>query len=180
MTRLRLRLILVAARLAGLALRRRASPERRARAEHGRDEIRPNGQSLVEFALILPVLLLLIVGVFDLARIVFDSTTLSSAVREGTRYAIVHGASSSSPTGPGAASYTAPGTDTTITTIVTRAAIGVNTPTVTAVWSSGDAYRGSPVTVAATFPFTPTLSSAFLGGALQVTLSASSTLDIQR
>ena len=140
----------------------------------------PEGQSLVEFALILPVLLLLIVGVFDLARIVFDSTTLSAAVREGTRYAIVHGAASSSPTGPGAASYSAPSTDSTITTIVTRAAIGVNTPTVTAVWSNGDAYRGSPVTVAATFPFTPTLSSAFLGGALQVTLSASSTMDIQR
>lgn len=137
------------------------------------------GQALVEFALILPVVVVLLLGVFDLARVVFASTTLSAAVREGTRYAITHGADSGAPTGPGAPSYTAPDTDTTITAVVRSHAIGVATPTVSAVWSGGDAYRGSPVTVTATSPFTPVLSAAFLGGALRVTLSASSSLDIQ-
>jgi len=138
------------------------------------------GQALIEFALILPVTLMLFVGVFDVARIVFTSTTLSHAVREGTRYAAVHGAASSAPTGPGAASYTAPSTDTTITAVVQAAAIGVSAPAVTAVWTSNDANRGSDVVVTATYPFVPILSTAFLGGALRVTLSASSALAIQQ
>ena len=138
------------------------------------------GQALVEFALILPVALLLLVGLFDLSRIVFYSTTLSQAVREGTRYAVVHGAASTAPTGPGAASYTGPNTDSTITAVVRGYAVGVPTPTVTAVWPSNNAYRGSDVFVTATFPYVPVLSQAFLGQALRVTLSASSALAIQQ
>ena len=54
-------------------------------------------QALVEFALILPVLLLLILGLIDIARAVEEENTLAFAAREGTRYAIVHGAGASSP-----------------------------------------------------------------------------------
>jgi Flp pilus assembly protein TadG len=54
------------------------------------------GQALVEFALILPVLLLLILGLIDIARAVEQENTLAFAAREGTRYAIVHGAGASS------------------------------------------------------------------------------------
>jgi len=55
------------------------------------------GQALVEFALVIPVLLLLILGLIDVARAVEEENTLAFAAREGTRYAIVHGAASSSP-----------------------------------------------------------------------------------
>ena len=47
-------------------------------------------QSLVEFALILPLVLFLILGFFDLGRAIFNYASLSNSVREGTRYAIVH------------------------------------------------------------------------------------------
>lgn len=47
------------------------------------------GQSLVEFALLLPLLMLLIMGLFDLGRAIFYYAVLNTAVREGTRYAIV-------------------------------------------------------------------------------------------
>jgi len=47
------------------------------------------GQSLLEFALLLPLLILLIMGLFDLGRAVFYYSVLNTAVREGTRYAIV-------------------------------------------------------------------------------------------
>jgi len=47
------------------------------------------GQSLVEFALILPVLLLLVMGVFDFGRAIFAFNTVSNAAREGARTAIV-------------------------------------------------------------------------------------------
>lgn len=47
------------------------------------------GQSLIEFALLLPLLMLIIMGLFDLGRAVFYYAILNTAVREGTRYAIV-------------------------------------------------------------------------------------------
>lgn len=43
------------------------------------------GQSLVEFALILPIFVLLIVGVFDLGRAFFSYIAITNAAREGTR-----------------------------------------------------------------------------------------------
>lgn len=47
------------------------------------------GQSLVEFALILPLFLVLIMGLFDIGRAVLYYAVINTAVREGTRYAIV-------------------------------------------------------------------------------------------
>ncbi len=139
-----------------------------------------HGQSLVEFALVLPVAVLLIVGIFDSARAVWLTTTLAAATTEGTRYAIVHGAQSSSPTGPGSSSYTAPTTDTVVEGVVRQYAVGVASMTVSATWPDGDAKRGSRVTVAAAAPFTPVLSQALLGGGLSVTLRGSSTLVIHQ
>ena len=51
---------------------------------------RHSGQSLVEFALIFPIIFLLITGFFDLGRAVFNYSALTNAVRQATRYAIVH------------------------------------------------------------------------------------------
>lgn len=48
------------------------------------------GQGLVEFALVLPILLLLIFAVFDLGRAVVLYTGLTNAAREGARLAIVN------------------------------------------------------------------------------------------
>ncbi len=133
------------------------------------------GQSLVEFALILPVILILLVGVFDLGRAVMLSETLNTAVREGTRYAIVHGALASPPSGP------APLTSTAVTAVVQQYAIGINsTLTVTNSYPDGNSYRGSRVIVTATTPFTPILSQVFTGGGLAVTLQAGSRMVIQQ
>ncbi|GAB4526497.1 MAG: hypothetical protein Kow0063_00810 [Anaerolineae bacterium] len=46
------------------------------------------GQSLVEFALILPILLLLILGIIEGARIIWAYITVQNAAREAARYAI--------------------------------------------------------------------------------------------
>ncbi len=48
------------------------------------------GQALVEFALVLPILLLLLVAIFDLGRAAFAYNTLTNAAREGARIAIVN------------------------------------------------------------------------------------------
>ena len=47
------------------------------------------GQTLVEFALILPIFLLLLVGIFDFGRAIYAYNTVSNAAREGGRLAIV-------------------------------------------------------------------------------------------
>jgi Flp pilus assembly protein TadG len=48
------------------------------------------GQSLVEFALVIPVFLLLLIGVFDLGLGVFSYNSVTNAAREGARLAIVN------------------------------------------------------------------------------------------
>lgn len=47
------------------------------------------GQSLVEFALVLPVLALVLMGIIDLARIVSADFIVSEAARDGARYASI-------------------------------------------------------------------------------------------
>jgi len=48
------------------------------------------GQSIVEFALIIPIVILAITVFIDLGRVVYSYSALSHAIREGTRFAIVH------------------------------------------------------------------------------------------
>ncbi len=45
------------------------------------------GQGLVEFALVLPLILLVIIVFIELGRIVYFYSALNNAVREGARYA---------------------------------------------------------------------------------------------
>jgi Flp pilus assembly protein TadG len=47
------------------------------------------GQTLVEFALILPIFILVLVGIFDMGRAVYAYNTISNAAREAVRLAIV-------------------------------------------------------------------------------------------
>ncbi|HEV8252728.1 MAG TPA: TadE family protein [Candidatus Limnocylindria bacterium] len=63
---------------------------------------KPRGQAMVEFALVFPIFILLLVGLFDFGRVVWVNDTLATAAREAVRYAIVHGGSASTlcPAGP--------------------------------------------------------------------------------
>ena len=138
---------------------------------------RDEGQALVEFALVLPVLLMLILGLFDVARAVWQENTLAYAAREGTRFAIVHGSASESPVTQ---------TDHAAAVDVVRAAaVGVGDITVTVTYP--DSVSGTPcndrgcrVAVDATAPFVPLPSQYLLNGAFQITLRGGSLLVIQR
>jgi Flp pilus assembly protein TadG len=59
-------------------------------SRRSRGHRRGRGQALVEFALVIPLFLLLLVGLFDLGRAVFAYNTLTNAAREGARTAIVN------------------------------------------------------------------------------------------
>lgn len=50
---------------------------------------RERGQGLIEFALILPVIVLVLFGLFDLGRGVFAANTLAQAARQASRTAMV-------------------------------------------------------------------------------------------
>jgi hypothetical protein len=53
--------------------------------EQGRKN-QTNGQSLVEFALVLPVLLLLVLGAMDVGRLFYTKIVLTNAAREGVNF----------------------------------------------------------------------------------------------
>ena len=138
-------------------------------------------QSLVEFALVLPIFLLLVTGIFDVARAVWQENTLAYAAREGTRYAIVHGASGNPIVGP-CTNCVNPATNNlgNVITAVTTNAIGVYNIDVTIDYPDGGNNRNQRVTVDATAPFIPLPSQYLLGNAFQITLRGGSQLVIQR
>ena len=51
---------------------------------------REDGQAMVEFALILPVFLLILCGIIDFGWLFYNQLSLNNACREGARYAVVH------------------------------------------------------------------------------------------
>jgi hypothetical protein len=57
----------------------------RPRSGHRREDER--GQTLIEFAIVLPVFMLIIFGLVDVGRLVYTNATLSQAAREGARLA---------------------------------------------------------------------------------------------
>ena len=128
------------------------------------------GQGLVETSLTLIVFFILVFGAIDVGRAVWNYNTLAQATREGTRYAIVHGANSSNPSGPG--------DDQDIKGVVEThgGSLGAENLTVTTEWPDGGNNRGSRVTVSSQYAFSPLFG--FLG-AINVNLSSSSTMQIQ-
>jgi len=157
------------------------------------NEEEQRGQSLVEFALLLPLMLLIITGLFDVARAVWEENTLAYAAREGTRYAIVHG-SAGVPAADAATplcgtAQADPVVCTNIPAVVRAAALGV--PNITVVVTYPDTFPGTNpavacaerncrVSVEASAPFVPLPSQYMLGGAFQITLRGGSQLVIQR
>ena len=67
------------------------------------------GQDLVEFAIILPILAVMIFGIIDLGRAAYYFSVLQNAAREGARHAIVN-----------------PGNTSGVVNLVKARAIGIN------------------------------------------------------
>ena len=129
------------------------------------------GQSLFEFALTLPIFLLLVFGLVDLGRGFYYYNLLSNMAREGARYAIVD-----------------PDDTDAITRTVSSAGIALDRsgplgdPLVTRVFTNGTGTgynRGSPITVSLTYSMyaiTPMIGQFLPQG---LGLKASSTMLIE-
>ena len=118
----------------------------------------PRGQELVEFAVMLPLLLIILIGVIDLGRVFHASITIANATRTGARYATSYGFES---IGGGIS--------------MDHAAIGARAQTeaqnsglildTVSVNCPGGCVHGGPVVVTATHNFT-FLFNAFIGSGL--------------
>ena len=65
-----------------------------------RQSRRENGQAMIEFALTITFLTLLIFSIVEMLGFIYTYSVMANAAKEGVRYAIVHGANNSSPSGP--------------------------------------------------------------------------------
>ena len=138
-------------------------------------------QTLVEFAIVLPIFLLIVTGLMDTARAVWQENTLAYSAREGTRYAIVHGAGGNPRVGPVSNGVNPTVYNTGLIVNVVRAsAVGVTDVDVTIDYPIGSNERGDTVRVDATAPFVPLPSYYLLGSTFHITLRGGSELFIQR
>ena len=55
-----------------------------------RDRRRSRGQGLVEFAIVMPIIAMVVLGMVDLSRAVYSYNTLAQAARQAARLAIVN------------------------------------------------------------------------------------------
>jgi Flp pilus assembly protein TadG len=119
----------------------------------------PGGQALVEFALVVPIFLLLLLAVIEFGRFILAYEAANHAVREGTRYAIVHGYYSIAPAGPSPASPDNACPPTTVSTTAVSNVVQQNAytlppaTTIAVCWPDGTNLRGNRVSVSADFPF---------------------------
>jgi Flp pilus assembly protein TadG len=119
------------------------------------DAPRSIGQSMVEFALVFPIFIVLLIGLVEGGRYVFYAESLNHAAREGARYAIIHGGNSSAPTGP-----PHDPTGAAVQQAVRDAAVGFGDPDaiefpVGPTWSPLNNDRGSNVTVTVEYTYMP-------------------------
>jgi Flp pilus assembly protein TadG len=78
---------------------RRPIPQRFSRCEYSMT--RRRGATMVEMAIVCSVFMMLLMGVMEFGRAMWAREVITSAAREGARYAVVHGANSANPSGPG-------------------------------------------------------------------------------
>jgi len=143
------------------------------------------GQAITEFALVAPFFLLLLYGIIEFGRYVYTVQVLNNAAREGTRYAIVHGAESFCPSGPmpgGASNWCDPNGDN-VTAAVRDYAVGIvdavsfpaqacpSSPA-NPCWTTSN-QRGDTVTVVTQTVFTTLVPMPLLPG---ITVEGSATL----
>jgi Flp pilus assembly protein TadG len=114
---------------------------------------REDGQAIVEAALTLPVILAFVFTMIELCLVFYSFCMISESAREGTRYAIVHGATCQ--TGVTKASCTA--TADSINAYVQNLGwpnLGMGTLTSSTVFTNGGSQDpGSPVAITVTYVF---------------------------
>lgn len=150
------------------------------RSKRGPLRGRSRGQSLVEFSLILPVLVIMVLGIVDFGVGLRSYISLTNAAREGARFAAVGNAAGSYP-----ANCTTPNTTTTIGRVCTvlEGLDKTQVQTVTVTYPQGQS-PGNSVIVSAEYRYhyiTPihAVVSFFSGGGLPDYITLNATTDMR-
>ena len=126
-----------------------------------------SGASAVEFALLLPVLMLILFGIIEFGLALYQQAILTNASREGARLAIVQSVPP----------ITTAAVDTRIDSYLLSA--GITPASVTHIISPIVGVTGTPVTVTLTRPYTfvslPGLTSLLSGTSLSSTITLTAT-----
>ena len=132
----------------------------------------PKGQDLVEFALLLPFMLIMIMVIFDLGRATFFYSTITNISREGARYGVVNQCA----------------TNADVIAAVKDKSLGIdpNDLNFTISWVPADCSAPNPtgsgtVTVSVSFdfiPLTPFIAN-ILGGGSSVPMDATTTMYLE-
>src|SRR6185503_6112479 len=142
-----------------------------------RKRCRTRGQSLVELALVLPVLLLLVLAAVDLGRIFFARIAVANAAREGAYEASYHG------------TYVANGacgaSNSVMCAILNEAQSSLTIAPADVAWSCNNAGGCAPgtfgdrvtITVTGHFSLLTPILAAFFGGSTNVTFSSTASAD---
>ena len=113
---------------------------------------RRRGATVLEMAIVSPLVLTLLIGTVDLGIAVYRYNTIAEAARAGTRYAAVHGSSATKQVGPSA-------NNSDVETVVRSRAPGfiASDLTVTSSWPDGDNNSGDHVTVSVNYTYRPAM-----------------------
>ena len=120
-------------------------------------KISDRGQDLVEFAITIPLFMVLVFGIIDFGRAAYYYSAIQNGSREAARYAIVH-----------------PGSDSAIETYVRDRVIGLDQNDLTVV---NPGWTDDTVTVTLQYsfvPVTPIIGILFPGG--EISMQSSSTM----
>ena len=110
-----------------------------------------NGQAMVEFAIVAPILLLLVFGIIQFGIAFNHSLTLTDAVRAGARQGAV------SRTVPGGAGAAIAATEARVRSAAQGSLSDAGDPSVLIVTVTSTFAQGSDVTVTASYPYTISL-----------------------
>lgn len=116
------------------------------------------GQSLVELALLLPVLILILAGALDLGRAFYAYTTVVNAAREGARYGAFH---------PDAAA------EIRDQIVQEAAGSGIDLESSTVIIETDTISPGSPIRVTVIYQFQPITGLIFGGQGTSISASVS-------
>jgi Flp pilus assembly protein TadG len=133
---------------------------------HTRPRTRVAAQSLVEFAMVAPLFLLMLFGVLEGGRLLWTSHELSNGVREGARLAMVGGSKAATPV-----------SQSDVEARVQNTTAGLNPDSLTVAVSNLGGNPGEKTVVSATYNFQPVVAMVFGAGTIQ--LSARSEIIIQ-
>ena len=111
---------------------------------------RQQGQAALECALVVVFLVVLLVSMLEMTMFIYTYAALTNAAKEGVRYAVVHGASAASPSGPGSSTNVV----NTVEAYAVASLHSLSSSNISVDYTGGNT-PGSTVQVTVSYPYRP-------------------------